>query len=125
MFSKNKVALKVRKSIECLYKGKCNVIEHKKMKKENKAIGFVDEVIFENEPCRLSFSTSDTTTDNNGVSAKEQKVTLFLAPEHEIKAGSKIVVTQENRTTAYKSSGVPKIYASHQEIALELFERWS
>ncbi len=125
MFSKNKMVLSARKKLESMYKGKCNVIEHKKIKKKNGATGFADELVLQSQPCRLSFDSSPITQDKNGVSTKEQQITLFLSPEHIINSGSKIVVTQEGRCEVYKSSSVPKVYATHQEIDLELFEGWS
>ena len=57
------------------------------------------------EPCRLSFS--------------------IISKTAEIPAGSKIVVTQEGRTTAYARSGEPAVYSCHQEIPLVPFKEYA
>ena len=54
-----------------------------------------------------------------------QTTTLFISPDVVIEPGSKIVVTQNGKTVAYKQSGEPALYNTHQEIILELFERWA
>lgn len=125
MFPKDKVALKVRKTLELLYKGTCDVVEYQKVKKSNGATGFEEVTTLSQQPCRLSFDSSNETTDENGVSAKAQNITLFVAPDVTIKSGSKIIVTQEDKTEVYKSASEPKRYASHQEIALEMFDAWA
>lgn len=125
MLSPNQVVI-VRKAIEMTYDCTCNVIEHKKTKKENKSTGFTDETVFENKKCKLSFE-SITNTNQNDINANVTQITkLFLEPEHNIKPGSKIDVTnKQGITTAYKSSGQPARYETHQEIILELFKGWA
>ena len=59
-----------------------------------------------------------------------QQVKLFLSPQIKVNAGSKLIVTQkydsrEDLVSEFSSSGVPAVYPSHQEISLELFERWA
>lgn len=126
MLSKNKVVGKTRKALELLYDGLCDVIEHKKTKKADGSTGFSEVVVLEKQPCRLSFKTIyNTEIQNNSAALTKQAVTLFVAPELNIRAGSKVVVTQNDISTAYKSSGTPAAYSTHQEIPLELFERWA
>lgn len=117
--------IKVRKVLEKLYDGAMDVIEYQKVTKENKTTGFEEVKVLEAQPCRLSFSSFPAANETD-VSAKiTQSVKVFLAPEIEVKPGSKLTVTQNGITTAYKSSGVPAVYASHQEVQLELFDGWS
>lgn len=126
MFQKTKVVKRARKALELLYGGTCNIIEHQKIKKANKSTGFQDVTVLENEPCRLSFKTIGSTVQaENAASAVMQVTTLFISPDVIIKSGSKIVVTQNNRTTEYKSSGEPALYQTHQEVILELFKGWA
>lgn len=124
MLQKNKM---VRKAIESLYQGTCDIIEHKKIKKSNGSTGFQDVKVLEKEPCRLSFKTIISTNPTDvGASELTQTTTLFISPDVKIKPGSKIVVTQNNVTKEYKQSGEPAMYLNtHQEIMLELFDRWS
>lgn len=118
--------VKARKALESLYDGACTIIEHKKVQKENKSTGFEDVVVLENQPCRLSFQSINTTVPTeNGASKVTQIVKMFISPEIEVKPGSKLIVTQNNVTTEYKNSGEPAIYSTHQEIILELFKGWS
>ena len=116
----------VRKAVESLYDGTCIIIEYKKIKKENKSTGFQEVVILENVPCRLSFKTIDNTKQTDtGASALVQTTKVFLAPEIQVKPGSKLIITQNGVTTEYKSSSEPAFYKTHQEIVLELFKGWS
>ena len=116
----------VRRAIEDTYIVNCDVVEYRKTRnEENKQNKYSEEVVLSNKKCRLSFetinNTNQTSTTNNAI----QIVKLFIAPELNIKKGSKIIVTQNNRTTAYKNSSQPAIYETHQEIVLDLFEGWS
>ena len=125
MLSKTKM-VKARKAIESLYDGKCTITEHQKVKKENKSTGFQDVVVFENIPCRLSFNTiNHTNQTDTAASAVVQITKVFLAPEIQVKPGSKLTITQNDVTTEYKSSGEPAFYGTHQEIVLELFKGWA
>lgn len=125
MLSKNQV-VKARKAIESMYDGTCTIIERQKVKLPNKSTGFKEVVVLEDIPCRLSFKTiTNTNQVETGVSAVVQVTKIFIAPEIQVKPGSKLTITQNDVTTEYKSSGQPAIYTTHQEIELELFERWA
>ncbi len=115
----------VRKAVEKLYDGVCNVVEHKSFAKSNHSTAFEDTVIYENIPCRLSFQSLNTASESGGAGEIRQTVKLFVSPEFEIKAGCKIEVTQNGKTLLFKSSGEPARYETHQEIMLEPFERWA
>lgn len=80
-----------------------------------------DEIIVENQPCRLSFKTIVNPNVQDGdINKVIQDTTLFLAPEIEVNTGSKITVFRGNKELHYKRSGEPKLYSSHQEISLEI-----
>lgn len=118
--------VKARKAIESLYDGKCTIIEHQKVKKEDKSTGFQDVVVHEDIPCRLSFKTvTNTKPTETAASAVTQITKVFLAPEIKVKPGSKMIITQNDVTAEYKSSGKPAVYSTHQEIILELFKGWA
>ena len=125
MLSQTKV-VKARKAIESLYDGKCTITEYQKVKKENKSTGFQEVIMLENVACRLSFKTiNNTNQTDTSASAVVQIAKVFLAPEIQVKPGSKLTITQNNVTTDYKSSGKPAFYSTHQEIVLELFNGWA
>lgn len=115
-----------RKSIESNYCGVATVVEHKKTTdKKSKLIKYDDVVILENQPCKLSYETISTANQNKSAASVTQTTKLFISPDIIIKPGSKITVIQSGITTDYTYSGVPAVYLTHQEIMLELFERWS
>lgn len=115
-----------RKVIESTYFGTFAVTEMQKVKDErSKLVKDRPVVVLENQPCRLSFETIKTTVQSDSVASISQVTKLFVSPDISIKPGSKITVSQGNVTTDYTCSGVPAVYPTHQEIMLELFERWS
>lgn len=115
-----------RKAIESLYIGVCSVVERKSIKDPITHITKQVEVtVLANQSCKLSFDRIATTSQTDAAGIVVQTAKLFIAPEIDIKPGSKIVVTQHGRTEAYTRSGQPAYFTSHQEIQLELFERWA
>lgn len=125
MLSPNQVVA-VRKAIEMTYDCTCNVIQTTKIKKENKSTGFVESKVAENKKCKLSFETVAKDSQDDVKANVIQITKLFIAPEITILPGSKIEVTDVmGKVTIYKSSGQPAIYQTHQEIVLELDERYA
>lgn len=116
-----------RKATESLYTGLCSVYVLDTVRNpDTKQSVQTEKLLFENQACRVSFESNNTTAKSNDtVYEKPQSIKLFIAPELDVTPGSKIVVTQNGRTTTYKSSGVPRVYITHQEIELELSERWA
>lgn len=124
MLSKNSL-VKARKAIESLYEGTCTVTEYQEYAKPNKSVGHREVIVLENQPCRLSFSSSPNANQTETATQVTQTIKVFLTPEIRIKAGSKLTITQNGITTEYKSSGEPALYATHQEIVLELLKEWA
>lgn len=117
---------KARKSIEKMYFDTCDIYEYISYKDPiTKQTKHREDIVHENIPCKLSFKTITSTTINDGVGKIGQAAKLFINPDIEIKSGSKIVITRNNKIKEYKNSGEPAIFANHQEIILELFEKWS
>lgn len=115
----------MRKAIESMYDGICDVVEHQKVTDPvTKKTGFADVTTLLSQPCRVSFKNVSTSGDGN-TSAITQEIKLFISPDITIKEGSKINVTQNGVKTAYANSGVPARYETHQEITLKLFDRWA
>lgn len=115
-----------RKAIERNhYDGMCTVTEHKKkVDKKTRISGYQDVVTLEDQPCHLIFKTVNSAKQSESAAAVEQATKLLISPDVTIKPGSKITVTQAGKTADYTYSGVPAFYPTHQEIMLELFERW-
>lgn len=114
-----------RKAIESLYVDTCDIVEYQKVQKANKSVGFEEVVVCEQQPCRLSIDSTTQTASSNNAATVAQTVKLFIAPEINVKPGSKIIVTHCGRTTAYKNSGFSALRSQHQEINLELFDGWA
>lgn len=118
-----KARQRARRAVESLYEGRCTVLEYGKTKDPTtQIIKQCEVIVLEDQPCRLSFSSSPAAAQGDAAAQIAQSIVLFLAPEPIVRPGSKIVVTQAGRVGAYKASGPPKVYPTHQEIALELYE---
>lgn len=116
----------VRKALESLYKGTCTVKTWESFKDPVTKISTQKEVLkFENQPCKLSHEKQVSATNTVGPAVLSQTTKLFIAPELEIPAGSKIIVSQNGKTTEFSRSGEPAVYMDHQEIMLELFKGYS
>ena len=115
----------VRKAIESQYKGRCDIFEYKSVTDEVTKITSQQEVLIQgNIPCKLSYEKINS-TNQSGAAQISMSTKLFISPDISIKAGSKIVVTQNGVTTSFSNSGEPGRFTNHQEIMLELFERWA
>lgn len=114
----------VRKVLESTYVDTCSVIEQQKIKV--KGVVTAEELtVLENKPCKLSFETIKAAVETDSATRIIQITKLFIAPEIEIKSGSKIVVQHYGREFEYTRSGVSAVYDTHQEIMLELFEEYA
>lgn len=118
-----KAKRQARKAIESMYDGVCTISNYQNIEDPITFVTELKEVeVIKDQPCRLSYSSIPSTTQTDTINAVSQSIKLFIAPEVNIPAGSKIVVTQNGRTTVYKNSGQPAIHFTHQEINLELYE---
>ena len=115
----------VRKAIESMYIGTCDVIEHQKvLDPVTKKTAFTEVTTLLSQPCRLSFKNNPSSGDDN-TAPITQEIKLFISPDVSIKEGSKIEITQNGVTEKYSNSGKPARYETHQEITLTLFDRWA
>lgn len=114
-----------RAAVEILYDGLCTITEYQTYTKPNKATAYHEVDVLTDQPCRLSFNTIPAAGQTGTGAALQQTVRLFIAPEINIKPGSRITVTQNGVTMAYCQSGEPAVYTSHQEITLELWKGWA
>ena len=117
-----------KKLIEGTYDGTCDVICYENVTDSETHITAKGErVLHSQQPCRISFKNNNLNDSQPTETAAVpvQKIKLFISPSVNIPKGSKVIVTQNNRTRAYKSSGEPMLYPTHQEIILEIFDRWT
>ena len=117
-----------RKALERTWKDRCNVfVQEKRTDPVCGLTDFEETLLCEDLPCKLSFE-SLTAVGNGSVAALSQSVKLFLAPEQEIPAGCKIVVTRAEkpeRQLIYTRSGEPGLFTDHQEILLVPFREYA
>lgn len=117
---------KARLPIRKLFTDKCTITNCTITKDVYGATSYIDEVICTNEPCRISYSIFANAEDsNNGATSITQHIKLFIREDLHILAGSKITVNRNGNITQYKASGVPAIYDNHQEINLDLVEKYA
>lgn len=113
-----------RKAIESTYCDKATVRQYGKVIDEKSRLvkpnGCV--AVLENVPCRLSFENITQAVQTESKAKISQAVKLFIPPDVTIRPGSKITVMHGGMTTDYAFSGFPAVYATHQEIMLELWE---
>lgn len=108
------------------YEGLCTITEYQPVTDETtKITGQSEKIVVENQPCKLSFEKITAAQQTETAAAVSQSVKLFIAPEIEIKPGSKITVIQHGATFEYAVSGKPAVYPTHQEIMLEIFRGWA
>lgn len=111
-----------RKAIESLYKGLCTVMVCQEFDDPITHVTKHGEApLFTDIKCKLSYEKQTSATRTGGPAVLTQTIKLFIAPELDIPAGSKIIVTQHGKTTEFARSGEPAVYMDHQEIILELF----
>ena len=114
----DRAMLLARKAIESSYSGLCTVIEY-----QEKRVGYetrTEEVlVLENQPCKLSKKAIHPSSQSEVATSVVYTPLLFIAPEIELKAGSKIIVSQNGVTREYKRSGEPFVYRTHQELILQ------
>ena len=112
-------------ALQKLWTDTCSVTEYQKVERPNGSTGFEDVVVLEDQPCKLSFVTLQTTSPDDGAARLAQVTKLFLDNAVEIKPGSKITVSRGGEMFTFKQSGLPGIFSSHQEIVLAPFNGWA
>ena len=120
---------KFRETLALLWKDRCTISIREAYEQENGATAFRERTLHEDISCKLSFFL---TTANNAAAGEsgaaagiEQQAKLILAPDIEIPPGCSIRVQREGKAMAYKASGPPLAFFSHQEIIMRLDDEWA
>jgi len=120
---KDRVVSAYRKAIESFYTGLLTaVIRETSRDPITKISGLKEKTVYEDIPCRLSFSTAENLEEEKAM-ASENIITLFTSPEIDIKTNSKIKVRQ-NAYTYTLTNANKKSYATHNEYTCKEFVRW-
>jgi len=121
-------------ALKALWKGRCTAyVKEEIFDPITKRTDFSDKLLFENEPCRISFrlpfrlsyKATSSKAEKLDAAAVRQTISLFISNERDIPPGSKLVITQNGITEIYQRSSKASVYTHHQEILLELFEGWA
>lgn len=112
-----------RSAIESIYSGSCDIYEYIPSKDPvTKITGLQDNLVAAGQPCRLSFQTISPSDQSDSANEIRQTIKLFMSPAVLVKAGSKLIVTQNGRTETYRNTGKAAVYSNHQELVLNLYE---
>lgn len=112
--------------VESKYNGICTITEAVKTTSQTTNItSTTDTEVCKDQPCRMVVKSVPATENKNGAFMVVKNIVLLMTPSITVKPGSKVTVTQEGRTEHFKSSGIPAVYPSHQEISLVEAERWA
>lgn len=114
-----------RTVIEQTYTSTCAVTERQKVKKPNGSTGFEEVKVLEEQPCLMIYKTVSSASISEPAAAINQGTVLLIAPEVEIKPGSKITINQNGKVSDYSRSSIPAVFSTHQEINLESFEGYA
>lgn len=115
-----------RRAIEETYDGTCRIYGMRGVKDpETKVTRQEEALVQDGVPCHLSFSGAAPAAESSTVTAVQQTIKLFLAPELVIPPGSRIVVDQQGQCESYAQSGKAAVYSSHQEILLDLWKGYA
>jgi hypothetical protein len=113
----------IRKSIERLYTDSCIIYELQGIKDEVTGITQANNwvAVHQDISCKLSSKNVVQAVRSDMASKITKVVKLYIAPEIEIKPGSKIEVTSRGKKYLFRNSGLPAMRTNHQEVALELW----
>ena len=115
-----------RKALEKLWIGTCDVIGWGEVEDPITFITTSGEIpLHQGLKCKLSHKNISATSQTGAGAILVQQIKLSLGNEYFIPAGCKIIVTQNGKTASYTRSGEPAVFIDHQEIVLDIFERWA
>lgn len=113
-------------AVKSMWDGKCDVyVRETVINPDNGRNEPVEKAIYTQLPCRLSFKSISSTSEQSEAATVQQVVKLFISKDIDIPFGSKLVVTQKEHTGVYTKSGDPAIYSFQQEIILEHFKEYA
>lgn len=109
---------RVRKAIESTYDGICSIFEYKSARGEDGIIRQTEEAVFSDIPCRVSYELGYPVRQTDTAAVASRRVKLFIAPEVNVKNGSKVVVERLGEREEYGFAGEAAVYPTHREIRL-------
>lgn len=115
-----------KQTLKSMYVGRLSVSIFDEEKLSSGETVFVQNVLFDDIPCKLSNSyrnyRSFKLKSDNLVNKLDNTARLFLQPDIIIPIGSKINVLQDDRSYTFDYSGRSFAYPTHQEIIVESYD---
>ena len=109
-----------------MYQDSCTITVREPIRNIDTGItSFAERTLYTALPCRVSRKTLAADGHNEVADKVSQVIVLYLAPETEIPAGSRIAVVRNGAEVLYCRSGEPMRYHTHQEIMLDLWKGWA
>lgn len=109
-----------RKAIEKLYTHKCDIYENRSVFNAERFRNEMQKILtHENVPCRVSFITQNTQTDDN-VSKIDNLVKLFISPEIIIEPAASVAANVDGNKIYMVLATSPAIYKTHREYILKI-----
>lgn len=112
---------KARAAVESAYDGVCSVVEFRNVRGDDGICRQCETVVYRDIPCKLSFELNYPVRQTDSAASVSQRAKLFVAPEVNVKNGSKIVVEQYGKRAEYGFSGETAVYPTHREIRVSPF----
>lgn len=115
--------------LEILWRDSMTVSVRAAYRRANGSESFRKKVIIRDAPCKISYSDAvaynQTAQPDEKANAVEQIVKVFCSPRYEIPAGSEIEISHNGRAIACRCSGQPAVFTDHQEIRVEVDDKWA
>lgn len=120
----DKAIVMARKAIEGTYNGLCAISNYENIKNPKTFETELKEVEYYTDvKCKLSQVNLTTIKQTESIGNIVYDAKLFLAPEINIKSGSKIQIKQNGMGYVFEYAGEPFKYMTHQEIMLKRVDR--
>lgn len=117
--------------LRTLWQDRCTIQIMTEYTKPNSAKGKRLVTLTEDEPCKLSYfngvHVNSPSSDTPLAAQVVQRAKLFVRPDLDIPAGSRITVTTHTNGIVlyFENSGIPAYFTNHQEISLEARQKWA
>ena len=108
-------------ALALLYDGRCTVLQETN---SEGAAGWLSErgqqELWRDVPCHLVLEQAQPAAATAGAAELSARGKPFLAADYVIPAGCSVVVRQQGREYRLGLSGMPQVFAAHQQIAVAL-----
>ena len=114
-----------RNAMKELWTDICSIYVRRAEARADAADTFAEVCIAENAPCRVSYGAGKAAKMKGGAAEIRQQVKLFLSNDICVPPGSRICVERGGQERMYRASAEAMRYTAHQEIEMELMDRWA